>query len=71
MALAKYAEDIQEAIYERMAMREREYTYDSRTVPSRNEGNRSKQEGGELHENIFAVRSKLNKQNGKESFYVR
>ena len=63
MALAKYAEDIQEAIYERMAMREFEYSY--HFSPTQH---RVQQKGGESNNN--AVSLKNNEQNGKEELYV-
>lgn len=48
MALAKYAEEIQEAIYERMAIREREYTYDFKTTSHGKEEKQATQKGGKL-----------------------
>ena len=65
MALAKYAEEIQEAIYERMAMREREYTYCFGSVKTC-----TTQKGGEVDVNDFTARSRFNRQNGKEALYV-
>ena len=65
MALAKYAEEIQEAIYERMAMREREYTYCFGSAKT----DRA-QKGGEVNVDTFTGRSHFNKPNGKESLYV-
>ena len=65
MALAKYAEEIQEAIYERMAMREREYSYCFE--PAKTD---TIQKGGEGYVNDFTARSRFNRQNGKEALYV-
>lgn len=66
MALAKYAEDIQEAIYERMAMREREYMY--RFGASKTD---TTQKGGEADVDDFTVRTHSNEQNGKDVLYDR
>lgn len=66
MALAKYAEEIQEAIYERMAMREREYTYRFGTAQTG-----TTQKGGDVDVDDFTVRTHFNEQNGKEVLYVR
>ena len=65
MALAKYAEEIQEAIYERMAMREREYTYRFGATQTG-----ITQQGGEVNVDDFTVRTHFNRQNGKEALYV-
>ena len=65
MALAKYAEEIQEAIYERMAMREHEYTYCFGSVKTG-----TTQKGGEVDVDTFTGRSHFKKPNGKEALYV-
>lgn len=62
MALAKYAEEIQEAIYERMAMREREYTYCFGSAKTD-----TTQKGGEVDVDDFTVRTHFNR---KEALYV-
>ncbi len=63
MALAKYAEEIQEAFYERMAMREREYNYRFRIGSSKNEGNQSKQEKDKCDTNTFVATNCFDRQN--------
>ena len=62
MALAKYSEEIQEAIYERMAMREREYTYCFGSAKTD-----TAQKGGEVDVDDFTVRTHFNR---KEALYV-
>ena len=62
MALAKYAEEIQEAIYEGMAMREREYTYRFGSAKTD-----TRQKGGEVDVDDFTVRTHFNR---KETLYV-
>ncbi len=70
MALAKYAEEIQEAIYERIAMREYESTYDFKVTSGENVENRTIQKKGKIYENVLSVSNQLNPPFGKEAFYV-